>query len=65
MVKGYITTKEVAEKLGISEGRVRQLISNGRLPAVKVGNTNLVKESDLKLVENRKNGRPPKSSTEK
>ncbi len=26
----------------------------------KIGNTNLVKEDDLRLVENRQNGRPPK-----
>ena len=58
MIDGYLTTKEVAEKLNISEGRVRQLIANDRLPAVKVGHTNLVKESDLKLIENRTNGRP-------
>lgn len=61
MLKGYLTTKEVAQKLGVSVGRVQQFIANGRLPALKVGNTNLVKESDLKLVENRTNGRPPKA----
>lgn len=59
-VEGFLTTKEVAEKLGVSVGRVQQLIAEGRLPATKIGQTNLVKESDLKLVENRKTGRPPK-----
>jgi excisionase family DNA binding protein len=60
-LKGFLTTKEVAEKLGVSVGRVQQFIAEGRLPATKVGQTNLVKESDLKLVEDRKTGRPPKS----
>ncbi len=59
-LEGFLTTKEVAEKLGVSVGRVQQFIAEGRLPATKIGQTNLVKESDLKLVENRKTGRPSK-----
>jgi excisionase family DNA binding protein len=60
MIEGYVTTAECAERLNVSLGRIRQLVANGRLPAIKVGNTNLVKETDLKLVENRTNGRPKK-----
>lgn len=61
-LEGYLTTKEVAAKLGVSVGRVQQFIAEGRLPATKIGQTNLVKESDLKLVEERKRtGRPPKA----
>lgn len=59
-VEGFLTTKEVAEKLGVSVGRIQQLIAEGRLPATKIGQTNLVKETDLKLVQDRKTGRPPK-----
>ena len=59
-IAGYLTTRDVAKRLGISVGRVQQLIATKRLPAEKVGQTSLVKESDLKLVENRKNGRPSK-----
>jgi len=59
MLEGLITTKEAAEKLNVSVGRIRQLVAEGRLPAVKVGQTNLVKESDLELVKDRKRtGRP-------
>ena len=61
-LKGFLTTKEVAERLGVSVGRVQQFIAEGRLPATKIGQTNLVKESDLKLIENRKTGRPPKKA---
>ena len=64
-LEGFLTTKEVAEKLGVSVGRVQQFIAQGRLPATKIGQTNLVKESDLKLVEDRKTGRPPKVKDEK
>ncbi len=59
-LEGFLTTKEVAEKLGVSVGRVQQFIAEGRLPATKIGQTNLVKESDLKLVQDRKTGRPSK-----
>lgn len=64
MLKGYLTTKEVAERLGVTVGRVQQLIAENRLPAVKVGRDNLVSEADLKLVEVRKIGRPLKDKTE-
>ena len=59
-LEGFLTTKEVADKLNVSVGRVQQFIAEGRLPATKIGQTNLVKESDLKLVQDRKTGRPPK-----
>lgn len=62
-LEGFLTTKEVAAKLGVSVGRVQQLIAEGRLPATKIGQTNLVKESDLELVKDRKTGRP--ANTEK
>jgi excisionase family DNA binding protein len=55
-----LTTEQVAEKLGVSASRVRQFIIDGRLPAIKLGRDNLIRETDLKLVEDRKAGRPPK-----
>jgi excisionase family DNA binding protein len=61
MVDGYLTTKEAAEKLGVSVGRVKQFVAEKRLPAEKVGNTNLIKESDLQLVSDRQTGRPSKT----
>lgn len=41
-----LTTREVAEKLGVSDRRVRALIYEGRIRAVKVGRYNLVDEKD-------------------
>jgi excisionase family DNA binding protein len=58
MIEGYLTTKEVAEKLGVTVGRVRQMIADGHLPSQKIGRDNFIKESDLSLVENRQVGRP-------
>ncbi len=53
-----ITTGQVAERLGISVRRVQELINSGRLPAQQFGRTYVVNEDDLKLVEDRKPGRP-------
>jgi len=58
MIEGYLTTKEVAEKLGVTVGRVRQMIADGQLPSQKIGRDNFIKETDLSLVENRQVGRP-------
>ncbi|MDQ3817151.1 MAG: helix-turn-helix domain-containing protein [Acidobacteriota bacterium] len=61
-MNGLLTTQEAAIKLGVTAGRVRQMIADGQLPATKMGRDNFIKESDLRLVENRKVGRPPKSA---
>ncbi|PYX87964.1 MAG: DNA-binding protein [Acidobacteria bacterium] len=54
-----LTTKEAAERLGVSPARVRQLVLAGNLPAEKFGRDLMIKEADLKLVEDRPIGRPP------
>jgi excisionase family DNA binding protein len=62
----YLTAKQAAEKLGVSAGRVRQLVVENRLPAKKFGNSLMILESDLELVRNRKRtGRPPKDNKSK
>ncbi len=55
-----ITTKEAAEKLGVTMRRVTALIKEGRLPSTQIGREHLIKEADLDLVKERKVGRPPK-----
>ncbi len=61
-----LTTPEVAERLRVSVRRVLALIEAGRLPSQQYGRDHLIREADLKLVANRKPGRPPKAaSTEK
>lgn len=60
----WLTTKEAAEKLEVSDSRIRQLIAEGRLPAQKFGHVNMIDEKDLELVRNTKRGRPPKVKDE-
>ncbi len=55
-----LDTKQAGKRLGISPLRVRQLISNGRLPATKFGRDWMIKEKDLVKVQDRKPGRPKK-----
>jgi excisionase family DNA binding protein len=60
-----LTTKQVAEQLGVTVKRIQAMIRDGRLPAEKFGRDYLIKESDLKLVEDRKPGRPSKQASKK
>ncbi len=60
----YLTTKETAEKLGVTVGRVRQMVIAGQLQAEKFGRDLMINESDIKEVSNRKTGRPKKIETE-
>lgn len=55
-----ITTAEAADRMGISARRVQEFIKEGRLPAQQFGRTYVIDENDLKLVKDRKVGRPPK-----
>lgn len=58
----WLTTQQAADKLGVTAGRVRQMIVDGQLPATKMGRDNFIDESDLKLVADRLVGRPPNVS---
>jgi excisionase family DNA binding protein len=55
-----ITTGDAAHRLGVSVRRVRELITDKRLPADKIGRDYLINERDLVLVRDRKPGRPRK-----
>ncbi len=61
----FISTKAASEKLGLSIRRVQALITSGRLPAEKIGNSYVVREQNLKLVEDRPTGRPAKQAENK
>lgn len=54
-VPGYMTTEEAAEHIGITPGRVRQLVSAGVLPHDKIGNSNFI---PIEAVENYAKNRP-------
>jgi excisionase family DNA binding protein len=58
-----LTTKEVSARLGVTIQRVQAMIRDGRLPASKLGRDYVIKERDLRLVADRKPGRPRKQAT--
>jgi len=53
-----LTTAQAAKRLGISSRRLLDLIQAKRLPAQPFGRTYMIDEKDLRLVKNRKPGRP-------
>jgi excisionase family DNA binding protein len=55
-LRGYITTAQAAGKLDVTPGRIRQLITEKRLPAVLIGGIYFIDPSDLKLIGDRKPG---------
>lgn len=61
IVMNYLTTKETAEKLGVSAGRIRQMVLAGQLHAEKFGRELMISETDINAVRNRKTGRPKKT----
>jgi excisionase family DNA binding protein len=63
-VSEYLTVKEAAESLGVSARRVQQLISAGRLEAVKMGNALFIRPAALEAVQDRKPGRPTISESQ-
>jgi excisionase family DNA binding protein len=55
-----VTTKEAARILGITDGRVRQMILKGQLRAKRFGRALTLSRSDVELLRGRKAGRPKK-----
>ncbi len=64
VMKGYLTTKETAERLNVVPSRIRRMILDGVIKAEKVGRDNFILESEVKRLENieRKPGRPMKEN---
>lgn len=55
LLKGYLTVEEVAKQLGLSEYRVRELIREKQIRAVKIGQWK-IKPGDLKeFIKSRSN----------
>jgi excisionase family DNA binding protein len=50
-MEDLLTVKEVAERLGVTTNRIRQMISAGDLKAQKVGEENLIAESEISRAE--------------
>jgi excisionase family DNA binding protein len=60
-----LTTNEAASLLGVTVQRIHQFINEGRLPAQKLGRDYIINEEDMKLIEDRKPGRPSKKAGKK
>lgn len=65
VIMKLISSAQAAEKLGVHITRVQVLIREGRLPAQKVGRNYVIDEANLKLVKDRKPGRPKKQAKKK
>src|SRR5215468_5108521 len=60
-----VTTKEAARILGITDGRVRQMILKGQLRAKRFGRALTLSRSDVESLRGRKTGRPKKGKQAK
>ena len=58
-----VTTKEAAQILRVTDGRVRQMILKGQLPAKRFGRILTLSRSDVEMFRKRKAGRPKKRSS--
>lgn len=45
---------------GVTRGRVKHMIRDGLLPAVKIGNQWAINPKDIERLAGRSNGRPPR-----
>lgn len=60
-IAGYLTVKEAASRLNVSEASVQGYIAGyglSTLPAVRIGNNWLIKEEDLQQFERQPKGNP-------
>ena len=63
-MKGYLTTKQAADRLNVVPSRIRRMILDGVIKAEKIGRDNFIMESEIATLEkiDRKAGRPPKKT---
>jgi excisionase family DNA binding protein len=62
----FLTTREAAEKLGLTLRAVQKMIEAGRLEAHKVGRDYIIRAESLDNIPRASNaGRPPKSAQKK
>ena len=61
----WLTTKEVAARVGLTYVRINQLIKEGILPAEKRGRDYFIRESDIGLIIGRPETRGRKKKLDK
>lgn len=67
-MEGYLTTKEAGDRLGLSDGRIRQMIISGVIEgAIKFGGVHVIPEAEINRLKalDRKAGRPVTKANEK
>jgi excisionase family DNA binding protein len=57
---GLLTTRQVANRLGISDRRIRQLLAEGRIESIRIGGRWLVEESDCHFERKPRGGYRPR-----
>ncbi len=55
LLKGYLTVEKVAKQLGLSEYRVRELIREKQIRAVKIGQWRIKPEDLNNFIKSRSN----------
>jgi excisionase family DNA binding protein len=60
-----LSTAEVADHLGVTRQRVLELITEERLPAIKVGRAYVIRAGDVDSLELRSVGRPKSAPAKK
>ena len=55
LLKGYLTVEQVAKQLGLSEYRIRELIREKQIRAVKIGQWRVKPEDLKKFIQSRTN----------
>jgi excisionase family DNA binding protein len=55
LLKGYLTVRKVAKQLGLSEYRIRELIREKQIRAVKIGQWRVKPEDLNEFVKSRSN----------
>lgn len=64
-IKEWFTGEQAAAQLGVSKGRIRQLVRSGQLPAIKLSDQNLIRRDVIEAYKANpatgRRGRPPGS----
>ena len=61
----WLTTKEVAQKVGLTYVKINRLIKSDILPAEKRGRDYFIRESDVEIIEQRPETRRRKKKVAK
>jgi excisionase family DNA binding protein len=55
LLKGYLTVRQVAKELGLTEYRIRQLIREKKIKAMKIGQWRIGRKDLKQFIKSREN----------